>query len=314
VARLSGGGVLLLEAELLEGVTEAMMSRRALLRFATAFAAQDALARNRFDVHLGVQTNAWPVDPHDFSSLLAVLAKIKAYGYEGFETGFANVQDQFDSAAQSKEKIAATGLSFFGCHIFLGKYDPETNIAPEALYKRVAAGAATLGAERLILSGAPPGDQEGLRRKADALNRAGAFASSKGLGLAYHNHGMEFENNAAEMNFLLRETDQSKVSFVMDAGHAFHAGADIPSFLRDHHRRLVGMHLRDFKQSGKMADDVQVPLGQGNFPLTGLMAAIRETGWRGWLINEEERLNSKPGDGAVRPARDTLFQAVGERI
>ena len=259
-------------------------------------------------VMLGCQTNAWAIDPRDFGNVLAIIEKVKHFGYDGFETGFANVQGQFENAAAAKARLEAIGLEFFGVHIFLTQYDPATRIAPPELYERVATGGAKLGAERLILSGAPPSDEAGRKRKAEALNRAGAFAHALGLRLAYHNHGPEVANHNEEIEFLMRETDPSRVWFLLDAGHAFRAGADIPAFIRQHHGRLAGLHIRDTK------DGRETALGTGDFPLAGMVAAIRETGWSGWVINEEERVGGKPGDAAVKPARDALFRAFGRNV
>ena len=279
------------------------LNRRDLLKSAALLVTGPALTPGATpEIHLGCQTNAWPIDASDFSSVLAAIGKIKNYGYDGFETGFASVQRQFDSAADAKARIDTIGIRFFGVHIFLAQYDPETSVAPVTLYERVATGAARLGAERLILSGAPAADEPARKRKSDALNQAAAFAARSGLGFAYHNHGPEFANGGAEIEFLLRQTDPATVHFLLDAGHAFHADADVPSFVRKHHQRLAGMHLRDFKNGE------QVPLGSGDFPLQAVADAIRETGWSGWLLNEEERPTSKPGDAAVKPAHDALFR------
>lgn len=284
-----------------------MIDRRDFLKASAMLASGHALfAKGLSDVHVGCQTNAWRIDAREFSNVLDVIRKIKNYGYEGFETGFANVQGQFGHPVEAKKQIEDIGIRFFGVHIFLNQYDPETFVAGSAMYEKIAEGGAKLGAERLILSGAPPPDEAGRKRKAEALNRAGAFAQKLGLTLAYHNHGPEVENHGAEIEFLLRETDPAKVWFLLDAGHAFHAGADVPAFIRKHYRRLAAMHLRDYKNGD------QVPLGSGDFPLKAVVEAIRQTGWKGWVLNEEERLTSKPGDAAVKPARDALFHALGK--
>lgn len=259
-------------------------------------------------VRFGCQTNAWAIDPRDFGNVLAVIRKIRDYGYEGFETGFANAQGQFDRAGEARKQIEGIGIRFFGVHIFLMQYDAATSVAPAELYERVGRGGASLGAERLILSGAPPQDEAGRKRKADALNRAGGFAAGLGMKLAYHNHGPEVQQKGAEFEFLVRETDPAKVGFLLDAGHAFEAGADPVALIRRHHDRIVGMHLRDFK-GGE-----QVPLGMGDFPLSGVANVVRETGWDGWVLNEEERLTSKPGDSAVKPAHEALFRAFGKAV
>ena len=284
-----------------------MTLRRDFLKTAAiAAAGRAAFAGSGMNVHLGCQTNAWPVDARDFSSVLAVIQKLKAWGYEGFETGFANVQDQFDHAADAKAKIDAIGVRFFGVHIFLAQYDADARVAPADLYQRVAWGGARLGAERLILSGAPGGGEAGSKRKAGALNRVGELAARSGLQCAYHNHSPEFEDDGAEIEYLMRETDPAKVWFLLDAGHAFRAGADVPGFVRRHFQRLTGLHLRDFKNGA------QVPLGSGEFPLQAVADAIRQTGWNGWVLNEEERLTSKPGDAAAKPAHDALFRVFGK--
>jgi sugar phosphate isomerase/epimerase len=144
-----------------------------------------------------------------------------------------------------------------------------------------------------------------VKRKAAALNQAGTFAAKAGLKLAYHNHSPEFENNGAEIEALISGTDPAKVGFLLDAGHAFRAGANVPAFIRKHSSRLIGIHLRDFKNGE------QVPLGAGEFPLQAVVDAVNQGVWPGWVINEEERLTSKPGDAAVKPAHDGLFRAFG---
>lgn len=284
-----------------------MLDRRELLKSAAFIAAgRSMFAGVAGQIHFGCQTNAWAINPRDFANVLGVIQKIKNYGYEGFETGFANVQGQFEHAAEAKRQIDAIGARFFGVHIFLLQYDPVTSVAPAELYERVGAGGAKLGAERLILSGTPPRDDAGKKRKVEALNRAGAFAAGLGLKLAYHNHAAEAKNNCAELEYLMQGTDPAKVWFLLDAGHAFEGGGDVPAIIRRHHARLTGIHLRDFKNGE------QVPLGSGDFPLKAVVEAIRQTGWSGWVLNEEERLTSKPGDSAVKPASEAMFKAFGK--
>ncbi len=254
------------------------------------------------------QTNAWRIDPGKFSEVLAVLEKIRRYGFEGFETGFRNVEGQFARASRAREEMARFGMRFLGVHIFLLEYDHATSIAPWELISRVAAGAAALGAERLILSGrgltsGNSLDRGALDRKVAALDRTGESSSQQGLRLAYHNHDAEFAREGEEIEALLARTS---MRLILDAGHVRRARSSVVDFFRRHHRRIDGIHLRDFR------GDEQVPLGQGEYDLKPLAAAIREAGWGGWLIAEEERLNDvKPGDAAVAPAREGLRRLFG---
>ena len=121
----------------------------------------------------GCQTNAWRINANDFNNVLTVLDKIHHYGYDGFETGFRNVQSQFTNVASARKAIEAKMLEFIGCHIFLAEYDQATSIAPAELYETIIAGSTKLGAKRLILSGASvKKDQAALARKAAALNES----------------------------------------------------------------------------------------------------------------------------------------------
>lgn len=273
------------------------------LHIASAVAQQTGAHSN---IHLGAQTNAWAIDPNNLDSFLGVLDQIKQVGYAGFETGFFNLTHQFDSPEEARRRIAATGLTFFGIHIAIpfNKVDPATKLPPPSLYEKVARGGRGLGAQRLIFSGAPSVTEDDLKRKIEALDAAGRFSKSVGLGFAYHNHWWEFQSKIGEVEALYTQTDSSVVSFLLDAGHAYRGGADVPAFIRKHHNRLVGLHLRDYKD-GKL-----VPLGEGTFPLAEVAATLQQLRWKGWVLNEEEREDgSKGGLKVIEPAFKALHGA-----
>ena len=286
------------------------MTRRQLMQNAASLAAGSRLAYAwapaKPRIELGAQTNAWAIDPTRFDTFLDVLGQIKKIGYAGFETGFLNLRRQFKSPETARSNIASTGLTFFGIHIFLpsDRNDPATHLPPAALYEEVARGGVALGAQRLIFSGVPAATAEDLKRKIAALNAAGTFSKSVGLPLAYHNHWWEFQSDVDEIEELYRETDPGLVSFLLDAGHAYRGGADVPAFLRHHHDRIVALHLRDYS-NGR-----QVPLGEGTFPLAQVAATLKSLGWKGWVLNEEEREDgSKLGLSVMEPSFAALQKA-----
>jgi sugar phosphate isomerase/epimerase len=254
-------------------------------------------------IQFGCQTNAWAIDPKNFDSFIAVLEKIKEVGYAGFETGFFNLLSEFDAPEIARRRIADTGLAFFGIHIFLppDHLDHATGLPPSSLYEKVAHGGVALGAQHLIFSGAPATTSDELKRKMEALNAAGTFSKSLGLPFAYHNHWWEFESKVGEIEELYSQTDPALVSFLLDAGHAYRGGADVLAFLSVHSKRIVGLHLRDYK------DGKQVPLGQGSFPLAEVAATLKQLQWKGWVLNEEEREDgTKGGLSVIEPAFKAL--------
>jgi inosose dehydratase len=257
-------------------------------------------------IQLGAQTNAWAIDPAHFDTFLNVLDQVKKMGYAGFETGFLNLRPQFHSPETARSGIAQSGLTFFGIHIFvpMERMDPATHLPPADLYKEVAHGGVALGAQRLIFSGAPAATTDDLKRKIAELNAAGAFSKSLGLPLAYHSHWWEFQSKVGEIEALYAETDPALVSFLLDAGHAYRGGADVPAFLRKQHQRIIALHLRDYR------DGKQVPLGEGSFPLAEVAATLKQLNWKGWVLNEEEREDgSKHGLSVIEPAFQALQKA-----
>jgi inosose dehydratase len=295
------------------------LTRRSLVKCLAASAAAGALAPSTIrsalaqtegahsNVHFGVQLNAFPIDPKNFETFLDALGQVKRIGYEGFESGFRFVNGQFSNPGAARKQIEQFGLTFVGIHIFLSTpmYDAATAIAPASLYEEVARGGAALGARYLILSGAPASDEDMLKRKIDGLNKAGAFARSVGLkAAAYHNHWPEFESKIGEIDELYTRTDPALVSFVLDAGHAYRGGANLPQFIRTHQHRIAVFHLRDYK------DGHLVTLGTGTFPLKEVAKTIKEIGWRGWVENEEEREDSSHnGAKVIEPAYRAMKEA-----
>ena len=273
-----------------------------------AFARREE-AKEYSGVRFGVQLNAFPIDPNNFTSFMDALAQVKQIGYQGFESSFRNVTAQFASPNHARSLIEQTGLTFFGVHIFLAtpNYDPRTRIAPASLYEGIARGGAALGAKHLILSGAPAENEDQLKWKIDGLNQAGRFAKSVGITAAYHNHWPEFESKLGEIEALYTQTDPSLVSFLLDAGHAYRGGANLPVFIPAHAKRIIGFHLRDYK-NGKL-----VTLGTGTFPLAQVAHTIEQIGWKGWVENEEERDDlSKNGAEVIAPAYKAMKEAFSE--
>lgn len=262
--------------------------------------------RSQGRIRAGCQANGFPLKQGDFGTLLEALASMKRLGYEGFECNYRFVEGEFSRAAAARRQIEQSGVAFIGAHASMQQMRGEQG-------ERIAAGVAALGAEAIVMSGpglSPEGRfrPEALREKARAIEAIARMVKRHGLRLAYHNHNPEFANGNAEMNGLAAETDPALVDFLMDAGHGYLGGGDPAAFLRAQARRVYGIHLKTFR--GKQVSG-QVPLGQGDFGFEDLAAAVRATGWKGWLIVEEGG-GPRPGNtAALGPDREYLRRVFG---
>jgi len=252
---------------------------------------------------VGCQANAFVARNGSFDALLPVLGTIASLGYAGFECNNHLLQSEFANSAEARQKIQETGLEFIGMHTSMKE------AATGDLAAMSAAGAA-LGCHYIVMSGeglSPSGafTPAALEGKAKQLEQFGKLCRDHGMVLAYHNHMPEFANNNAEMQAIADHTDPKLVSFLMDAGHAYQGGGNPAEFLRRNPHRLVGCHVKTFKNKTD-----QVPLGKGDFGFEDLAAAIRSTGWSGWIIDEEG--GGKTADeAAVGPDREYIRRVFG---
>ena len=251
-------------------------------------------------VSIGCQTNAWKIEAAKLESSIAVWRTIRDLGYQGIETSFRNLEPHAAQAPAIRAELKSLGLTLFGVHIWLEKYDASTGLAPAPLIAKTAKLAAAVGAERLILSGVPAN----FTAKSRALLETAQLCRDGKIGLAYHNHGPEWMGSEPELPRLMRAT--KGVEYLLDAGHAYRAGRDLAQLVAEHHRAIGSVHLRDFR------GEQQVPLGQGQVNYAAMVRAFKNVRWRGWALAEEERADgTKPGESAARPARQHLRKLFG---
>ncbi|BDC52399.1 hypothetical protein F183_A47140 [Bryobacterales bacterium F-183] len=249
-----------------------MQRREFLAALAAAF---PTLAQNK-RLRVACDTGSWTIEVPEFQNLLRVLGEAKELGYEGFETAYRNVQGQFENFKEARTKLDATGMAFYGVHIFQHDYDPKSNIPPHLLMQRIAEGVKKLGCQRLIVSGSPTGgDPERLRWKYFALARGGRMCRDLNLERLCYQGPVD-----AELGTLIKESDPDTVRFILENPPA--------EFFSKFHKRIDGLHLASLP-----ADN------------DALAAAVKKTGWQGWIVaaalpGGEE---NGPGRSAMEPVR-----------
>src|SRR5581483_10183141 len=139
------------------------MNRRELLISGAGLLAS-AIGRAAAKPKVGCQTNGYVIKAGDFPALLAVLDKLKAIGYTGFECNTRFVDGQFGRAAGARREIEKTGVEFIGGHYSMKQ-------AQSGTFGQVAAGLASLGARAVVMSGSGLSPQGTFEKRA-AQNKA----------------------------------------------------------------------------------------------------------------------------------------------
>jgi inosose dehydratase len=276
-------------------------NRRSFLQLLTAAACTGKPA-----VRAGCQTRCYGEPPRTLATLLPLVADIADAGYQGFETNYIVLGSMPDPAAARPE--IEKRLPLIGLHLGVQLHLAEREEKNRAEIARVAKGTRELGGDHIMLSGAVSGHldgdalRSGIRRKSDELIRAARVCRDSNIRLCVHNHVEETRNDFYELREVLANTPAGDVWLLLDIGHAGVGGANAAAFFRSHAARIAGLHVRD------RIGERQVPMGTGQVDLHGIAAAIRETGWSGWVIVELEG-TSVPGVSSsenVRLARQYL--------
>jgi inosose dehydratase len=251
-----------------------------------------------------------------------VLSEIARAGLVATELG----PDGFLPAdpAELKARLAAHGLALVGGFVPAVLHRPEVQAAELA---RIEAGARTLadaGGQVLVLAartGTPGYDAGRTPTEAEweTLGRGIAAALEIGrrhrLAVAVHPHVGTLIEKEAEIRRLLESTE---APLCLDTGHLTVAGVDPLRVARAAAGRIAHVHLKDVDsalaaqvRSGGLGYHEAVrrglyrPLGEGDVDVAGVVEILREQGYDGWYVLEQDLVIEGDGDGA-RPLENAL--------
>jgi sugar phosphate isomerase/epimerase len=105
-----------------------------------------------------------------------------------------------------------------------------------------------------------------------------------------------------EYRYLMERLDPELVSLGPDTGHIARGGQDVLECLRAYLPRITHLHLKDVTTAGEWA-----ALGEGRCDISAVLALLRETGYEGWVVAEEEpEAARRDGAGTIRRNRAYL--------
>ncbi len=149
-----------------------------------------------------------------------------------------------------------------------------------------------------------PGDFKAL---GSLLSEIGKRTSDLGIPIAYHNHMRSLGEGPDEVDALMDAADPKYVKLLLDVAHYAQGGGDPVEAIRNHHDRILFLHIKDVESIAPTADSANdyrfVELGRGRVDLPAVFAALAEVKFRGWAIVE---LDSVP-DKARTPTESAII-------
>ncbi|QQQ80970.1 TIM barrel protein [Saccharothrix sp. 6-C] len=224
-----------------------------------------------------------------------------------------------------KSLLDGHGLALVGGFLAVPLHTGERSAVDEA--GRVAALLAAAGAEVLVLAAAtgldgyderPALTDDEWRTLIATAALVRDRAADHGLRTALHPHVGTHVERAAEVERFLADSD---LDLCLDTGHLLIGGTDPVDLARRHPRRIGHVHLKDVRADiaatvregriGYMAAVQQrmyVPLGDGDVDVAALVAFLRDAGYTGWYVLEQDTAlgDDSPLDTPVRDTARSL--------
>jgi inosose dehydratase len=161
------------------------------------------------------------------------------------------------------------------------------DILDEELWRieRAAEAAAVLGAEHLVVGGGARRSggtaSSDYDRLGAALNDVVDIAARHGLVASYHPHLTTCVETREEVG---RAFEATEIRFCPDTAHLALGGSDNPELIRTYADRIEYFHLKDFTSDPTGF----VPLGAGELDIAGVVSALEDVGYDGWIMVEAD--------------------------
>ena len=268
--------------------------------------------------------------PRDVTDAMAILDEIARVGYEGTQLG-----DGFPEGAELRDALRERGLRLAEVYVPIpatvdGPASDALAIAEERLRLLHDGEGEVLC---LALDGSPDRDavagrvgepgtpvltDEGWASLVDLIHAIADRATALGHQVAFHPHGGTFIESPAEVEQLAASTDPGRLGICLDVGHCLVGGGDPVTAIRAIGERLTHVHLKDVDQAvltrlqagaleglgHGIRERVFTELGAGMLDLDGVIVALEELDYAGWLIVEQDTTWAPPSESA----------AIGRRV
>jgi inosose dehydratase len=152
----------------------------------------------------------------------------------------------------------------------------------------------------------------------DAVHRAAERCRERGFEVALHYHAGTYVETPREIARFAEVMDRSLLGLCFDTGHSAFGGGDPLELLQGYGELMTHVHLKDVDLARLRAvhesggglmraweSGVFCPLGTGDARVEECLAALRDDGYDGWIVVEQDRVLAldEPFAGAVEDAR-----------
>jgi sugar phosphate isomerase/epimerase len=241
------------------------------------------MARPYDRIRLGVSSLVWGADLSDQARLEVCLDEAAEIGFEGLVVFDMTVVPWLDRPAELQALLGKRGLDLAGVILRPG----VDFVGTDRLTRFMAA----VGADVMNISGRD-GTQAEWPLSVAAIQRHAEIAARNGIRAVYQHHTGWIAETMEEYERLLADTDRRYLGVMIDCGHATKdfVGHSAQVFIL-RHPELDYIEVKDYATE----TDLRTEVGRGLTDWPAVARAIREIGYRGWIVVEQ--------NGAFRPPK-----------
>jgi len=148
---------------------------------------------------------------------------------------------------------------------------------------------------------------------ATGLNDLARELAPMGIKVVFHNHVGTYVETEPETARLLEETDPALVSWCLDCGHLAYGGGDTLRALEKYGNRVGYVHIKDVdgqvlqksRENGwsfaqALKSYIFAPLGEGIARVPEVINSLRQSGYTGWVVIEQDTTPDDPTKVAAK--------------
>jgi len=191
----------------------------------------------------------------DFHGSVKKLADI---GFTGIEAaGYADGKFYGMSPADFRKSIEATGMKVLSSHTHRQLADMPSSTDWTAIWSwwdQAIKAHKDAGMSYIVVPWMPvPKTLADLKIYCDYYNEIGRRCNEAGIRFGYHNHSFEFQEIEGQLmyDYMLKNTDPSKVFFQMDVYWVVRGGQSPVEYFKTYPGRFEHLHLKDHKELGQ---------------------------------------------------------------
>lgn len=260
-----------------------------------------------------------------------VLSEMKKVGFSACEfgpLGFLPEEPVERAKTLALHNLKAVG-GFVPVVLHDKNHDPEPEIRSELeAFQAAGAGVIVLAASTGLdgYDERPALSEEEWATLLNNLSHLEKVAAEYGVRAVIHPH---VGTNVETFEDVTRVLEGSSIGFCFDTGHMMIGGTDPVKFAKEHADRVGHVHLKDVRKAvaqrvvdgeityyDAVIKGLYTPVGQGDVDIKAIISALKNSGYDGWFVLEQDNVVSEepaPNAGPVSDAQasmDFLTQAL----